>query len=69
MEAQAKAVGKAKGGGPGRGITGLQRNPVLGEPPTLKEAGIDKRLADPRPPSAPQVDFPAGQIAVAHVDL
>jgi hypothetical protein len=46
MDAQAKAVGKAKGGDKGgkRSIAGLRKNPA-NAPPTLKEAGIDKNLA------------------------
>ena len=46
MAAQAKAVGKAKGGQPhqkNRKATGLNGNPVA---PSLAEAGIDKNLAD-----------------------
>ena len=45
MELQAKTVGKAKGGGPGRGKTGVSKTPVFTDPPTLAEAGIDKNLA------------------------
>jgi hypothetical protein len=41
MDAQAKAVGKAKGE---QSAKGFQKNPL--GPPTLDEAGIDKNLAD-----------------------
>jgi hypothetical protein len=46
MEAQkTSSEGWNKGGGPGRGKTGVTRTLDLSDAPTLKEAGIDKNLA------------------------
>lgn len=45
IAAQKITTGLHKGGGPGRGKTGLSKNPVLTDPPTLADAGIDKNLA------------------------
>lgn len=45
VKAQKETVGLAKGGGPGRGKTGVTKTPDLSSPPTLGEAGIDKNLA------------------------